>query len=207
MTSETYVHVRDEPRHRLRFENDYARIYDVLIPPNDTTLFHEHTEDTLYISIGQAVVEDKTFEQETRPTITVPPSIAMCRHHRVEPLIHRVSNVGQENMRMIGIEVKASPDKVTQTAIDVPFHTFAWDEPRLRAYRLHLKPGEANPNLEYPFSGAVVFLSSCVLTRQNQTGAGVTTTNESGTVIWMDSPDVYSIENVGTTDCDACVVE
>ena len=46
---EGYVAVRDEPRHRRRFEDDHVRVYDVLIPPGDTTLYHHHTEDTFYV--------------------------------------------------------------------------------------------------------------------------------------------------------------
>ena len=39
---EGYVAVRDEPRHRRRFEDDHVRVYDVLIPPGDTTLSFAH---------------------------------------------------------------------------------------------------------------------------------------------------------------------
>ena len=48
--AESYVAVRDEPRHRRRFENEFVRVYDVLVPPGDTTLYHHHSEDTFSVS-------------------------------------------------------------------------------------------------------------------------------------------------------------
>ena len=52
----TYVEVHDEPRHRHRFEDALVRVYDVLIPPTDTTLYHRHTEDTFYVAVNEATV-------------------------------------------------------------------------------------------------------------------------------------------------------
>ena len=58
---EGYVAVRDEPRHRRRFEDDHVRVYDVLIPPGDTTLYHHHTEDTFYVAVNDAIVRNQVW--------------------------------------------------------------------------------------------------------------------------------------------------
>ena len=146
-----YVAVRDEPRHRHRFENDYARVYDVQLPPGDTTLFHAHTEDTLYVSIAAAHVNDQTYGEDSSNAVNVPAGIAICRPHRTEPLIHRVTNVGDENMRMIGIEAKQSPPQVSAQPLDVISHTVSWENDRIRIYRFSLEPGAAVRNLTYEF--------------------------------------------------------
>ncbi len=103
---DAYVEVRDEPRHRRRFENAFVRVYDVLVPPGELTLYHRHVEDTLYVSILEATVRDQTFGAAERRTGSVPAGISVCRPHRSEPLIHQVENVGEGDMRMIGAEVK-----------------------------------------------------------------------------------------------------
>ena len=46
--------------------------YDVLVAPGDTTLFHRHTEDTLYISINDARVQDRTWGSEEARTGDAP---------------------------------------------------------------------------------------------------------------------------------------
>ena len=106
---EGWVEVRDEPRHRRRFEDEHIRMYDVLVAPGDTTLFHRHTEDTLYISINDARVQDRTWGSEEARTGDAPAGLCLCRPHRARPLIHQVTNVGDGPMRMIGAEIKASP--------------------------------------------------------------------------------------------------
>jgi len=39
------VPLSGEPRHHLKFENQYVRVFDVLVPPGDATLFHTHSND------------------------------------------------------------------------------------------------------------------------------------------------------------------
>ncbi|MGI9076108.1 MAG: hypothetical protein ACR2G6_02120, partial [Gemmatimonadaceae bacterium] len=36
------VPIEKEPRHHLKFENQYVRVFYVFIPLGDTTLFHTH---------------------------------------------------------------------------------------------------------------------------------------------------------------------
>jgi hypothetical protein len=36
------VRIDEEPRHRLVYQNHYTRVFDVVIPPGDTTRFHVH---------------------------------------------------------------------------------------------------------------------------------------------------------------------
>ena len=61
MKESGYVSVRDEPLHRHRFENTFARVYDVYIAPGEQTLYHEHTEDTLYVSVCAALTGDQVW--------------------------------------------------------------------------------------------------------------------------------------------------
>ena len=47
------VPVYEEPHHRLVFQNQYARVMDVLIPPGEATLFHTHANP-----LAAAVIQD-----------------------------------------------------------------------------------------------------------------------------------------------------
>jgi hypothetical protein len=52
------VPLRDEPHHVLIMQNDFARIYAVSVPPNDTTLMHRHDRPYLAINFGAAAIEN-----------------------------------------------------------------------------------------------------------------------------------------------------
>jgi len=204
---ESFVEVRDEPRHRRRFENAFARVYDVLVPPGERTLFHRHTEDTLYVSILAARVSDQSFGSEELRSAEVPAGICVCRPHRSEPLIHRVANAGAGDMRMIGAELKASPPQVSQRPLEAPGHELAFETPRLRAYRLALPAGAALPEFEYGFSGLSVALTPGCLALRDAGGASRTLALAAGDALWHAGPQRLALANAGETDFAAVVAE
>ncbi|HKS41181.1 MAG TPA: hypothetical protein VJX74_11275 [Blastocatellia bacterium] len=44
---QTAVMVLNEPRHHVKFENEYVRVIDASMPLGDTTLFHTHPLDNV----------------------------------------------------------------------------------------------------------------------------------------------------------------
>jgi hypothetical protein len=207
MSAPEWVEVRDEPRHRHRFENACARVYDVLVPQGDTTLYHRHTEDTLYVAIEPATVRDQTFGEEELRQGSVPAGISLCRPHRSEPLIHRVTNVGDGDMRMIGAEVKGSPREVAKDPLDAPGHEPLWERERLRAYALSLAPEQGTGDIEYPFSGLTVALTLAVLLIRDRGGLERTLVCAPGDVVWHAGPAALAIRNVGPEPYRALVAE
>jgi hypothetical protein len=207
MSDETWVEVRDEPRHHRRFENDYARVYDVRVAPSERTLFHRHTEDTFYVSIEAARIEDQTFGESESRTNDVPAGIAICRPHREEPLIHRVRNVGQTGMRMIGAEVSRSPEVTAEKALESPGHTLQWETPRMRAYLLELAPGECTGEVRYGFSGLSVALSEGNLSVHDAAGATRTAASARGDVVWHECPLSFELTNAGEEPFRAYLAE
>ncbi len=207
MSEETWVEVRDEPRHHRRFENDFARVYDVRVAPGDRTLFHRHTEDTFYVSIAAARIEDQTFGESDTHTNEVPVGIAICRPHRDEPLIHRVCNVGETSMRMIGAEVSRSPEITSEKPLEDPRHLLQWETPRMRAYLLELAPGECTGELRYGFSGLTVALSEGNLRFHDASGATRTAASAAGDVMWHEGPMDFELTNSGEETFRAYLAE
>ena len=207
MSSNDFVEVRDEPRHRHRFANACARVYDVLVPPGDTTLFHRHVEDTLYVSIAAATVRDQTFGEEKARTSPVPAGISLCRPHRAEPLIHRVTNVGDGNMRMIGAEVHATPVQTSKQPLDAPGHELRWETARLRAYELCLATEESTGEIDYAFSGLTVALTEASLAVRDRGGLERTLVLAPDDVVWHEGPAALRITNGGREPYRAVVAE
>ena len=204
---EDYVAVRDEPRHRRRFENEFVRVYDVLIPPGDTTLYHHHTEDTFYVAVNEATVRDQTWGSDEARTGTALAGSVLCRPHRSRPLIHQVHNLGTAEMRLIGAEIKSSPAVTSLLPLDAPGHTMTLERERLRTYELSLEPGESTGDIEYRFSSLTVSLSIASLVIRHPDGLERTAIYAPGNATWLPGPVRLSITNVGEEPCTAAVGE
>ena len=50
--AEGAVPVRAEPHHVLVFQNDYVHVYNVMLPPLDATLLHQHDLPYIYLTLG-----------------------------------------------------------------------------------------------------------------------------------------------------------
>src|ERR1700722_8444287 len=46
------VPISEEPHHRLVLQNDFTRVYNVMVPPLDTTLLHQHDVPYIYVTLG-----------------------------------------------------------------------------------------------------------------------------------------------------------
>lgn len=48
------VPISEEPHHRLVLQNEFTRVYNVMVPPLDVTLLHQHDYPYLYVTLGPA---------------------------------------------------------------------------------------------------------------------------------------------------------
>lgn len=202
-----YVDVRDEPRHRRRFENGFVRVYDVLIPPGDTTLYHHHTEDTFYVAVNEATVRDQTWGEEEARTGTAPAGLVLCRPHRSRPLIHQVHNLGDGEMRLIGAEIKASPPVTSTEPLDAAGHQLSLERDRLRAYDVSLDAGSTTGDIAYGFSSLTVIMTVASLLVRFSDGFEHTAVYAPGDAIWRPGPVEFSMTNVGEEPLSAVVGE
>jgi hypothetical protein len=205
--AEESVDVRDEPRHRRRFEDEFVRVYDVLVPAGDTTLYHRHTEDTLYVAVNEATVRDRTWGSDEERTGTAPAGTVLCRPHRSRPLIHQVHNVGAGEMRLIGAEIRKSPAVTSPRPLQAPGHTLTLEREPLRVYLLELGPGKSTGEIAYGFASLTVFLTTACLRIRPAGGADSTVVHNPGDVVWRPGPSTLSVTNVGEELCRAAIGE
>ncbi len=194
-----FVEVADEPRHYPRFENDHARVYDVRFKPGESSLYHRHSVNTLYVTVYATQVFDQTYGDEHGVTHQLPAGLCGCRPHGREPLIHRVRNDGEGLMQMIGAEYKTAPNTLADQPLKAPFHTLV-DDPfkgeSIRCYQIDLPPGASTGVLDYRFSGLVVSLSEATLAIEEQ-GIKRVISVSPGQFVWHDGPVKRQLHNVG----------
>ncbi|MEM7541810.1 MAG: hypothetical protein AAF384_09495 [Pseudomonadota bacterium] len=106
-TAEDAVDVYSEPDHECLYDNRHVYAYRVRIAPGQQTLWHRHTEDTIYFSLASGRGHEELIDVPTKVT-ELPCGGIFSRLHKNQPLVHRVSNVGERDFNLIGAEARAS---------------------------------------------------------------------------------------------------
>ena len=150
----------DEPHHRLVLENAATRVYDAVLAPGSTTLWHVHRENTAYVVVeppepmlvtNEAVTEGGVVRRgrAVAPSeLVVEGGGCFCFLVAGAPLVHRllVPPGGRGRAaRIVGVEV-LSGGPVPPAAAPVPApYAVAGAGPGFRVLRARLGPGEAAP--------------------------------------------------------------
>ncbi len=101
------VPVGEEGHHQLVLENEYTRVFHVVINPKDSTLMHQHDRDYVYVMIGSSQVE--SLKQGATPT-QMKLNDGDVKFTK-GPLTHKVTNVGDTPFVNLTIEVKKASTK------------------------------------------------------------------------------------------------
>jgi hypothetical protein len=130
-----YVEVAEEPMHVEHFKNEHFRLYIATIPPGESTLYHRHSEDTLYIVLDGGLIRNEYYNDKQINRILFPKSVKLltilylglqsvfARHvyfpgklfflmaNKKRESIHRAitSIENKRNMRLMGIEIFFNP--------------------------------------------------------------------------------------------------
>lgn len=138
------VPIEKEPMHPLKFENEFVRLFDVLVPAGKKTGFHIHSYDGLSIPISVPDLTDVSMTGEKKPLVMKFGEPAFAA--RPSPFTHSVINNASTDFRSIFIEIL--PSKSDRAAKVFPVltdgHVVLIDNDRVRVNRLTLKPGESS---------------------------------------------------------------
>jgi quercetin dioxygenase-like cupin family protein len=99
---EKAVPVGEEPHHQLVLENEYTRVFHVVLQPKESTLMHQHDRDYVYVMIGSSQVE--VVKAGAAPT-EMKLNDGDVKFTKA-PLTHKVTNVGDTPFVNLTIEVK-----------------------------------------------------------------------------------------------------
>lgn len=198
------VPVANEPRHVLKFENDYVRVFDVLVPAGDATLFHTHSNDYVFVTIGDA---DLIAEVMGGPPVDLILTNGEVRFTK-GPITHRVTNPYIFRFRNITIEILRSPGaRGTSTPDTSPGHSIVLDNDRVRVERLILEPGQSTNLHTHNLSALSVFLTRATVLMESPGQKPQEIEYKPGDFRWRDAPVTHSIKNIGTTRFEAVGID
>jgi quercetin dioxygenase-like cupin family protein len=200
------VPVANEPKHHLKFENQYVRVFDVVVPPGETTLFHTHSNDYVFVSIGDANLKGEVQGAAPADLILKDGEVRFTK----ATLTHRVTNQSGSPFRNITIEIlkspgEKSPDSMLEKSAG---HTLVLDNDRVRVYRLVLEPGQTTgPMHTHTKSGLGVAVTGGKVVFHTSGQKPQLVEFKPGDFQWRSGRLSHSIRNAGTTRFEAVDIE
>jgi quercetin dioxygenase-like cupin family protein len=198
------VPVTNEPRHHLKFENEYVRVFDVFVPAGDSTLFHTHSNDYVYVTIGDANLKAEVMGSSPVDLILKNGETRFTKgpvtHRVINPFILRFRNITVEILRSPGPRGKPTPDTS-------PGHSIVLENDRVRVERLILEPGQSTNVHTHNLSALSVFLASAKVVMASQGQKPQEIEYKPGDFRWRNAPVTHSIKNTGSTRFEAVGID
>lgn len=200
------VPVTGEPRHHLKFENQYVRVFDVVVPQGDSTLYHVHSNDYVFITIEGARLKAQVMGSDPSDLNLAAGDVRFSK----APLTHRVANVGPTPFHNVTVEILSSPPATPTNAASlagVTGHKLLFENERVRVYRLVLEPGQSTGMHTHELSGLGVAVSAGEIEIESTDGERQSVKLQPGEFSWHTGALTHSIKNVGSTRFEAVDIE
>jgi hypothetical protein len=156
------VPVTQEPRHHVRFDNEYVRIIEAILVPGDQSLFHKHAMDSIAIVGPQPTkVRLEVLNQPKAVIGTGSPGDTSYYGWHEKPLIHRLANIDDARTAVLfdfEINVPAPGQFPPPDRSAAPAYVTVVDNTRAQAWRLKLAPGESTPAIKQSGPGGRVVI-------------------------------------------------
>lgn len=214
------VPMREEPYHRLSFENRYVAVYDVALPVGALMRYHEHPTNHLAVVIDSGRMRNEVVGRPPKLNPTGPRGTIV---YLPAGPPHRQANVGGTTVHFTAIEVLGRLQSAGDSAAG-PAPPSAAGEQRVapggdpgcrmvlervdvRIWRCLLPPGQAAA--ARPHSGPFVRVAVSPGVIERRLASGTTPTEEvaAGATAWHESPAAVSVTNAGSSPLEFVDVE
>lgn len=135
------VPIEQEPRHRLKFQNQHVRFFDVLLPPGYNALWHSHLYDGVFVNIEAAETRAQDLGGEAADRAPRIVGDTYFLDYTKKPKVHRVTNIGSTDYRVTDMEIQRNCGGFVAVK-DGAAQTLIVENDRVRVTRLMLAPGE-----------------------------------------------------------------
>jgi quercetin dioxygenase-like cupin family protein len=200
------VPIDKEPMHRLKFANEYIRVFDVLIPAGKSSLFHTHIFDGVGVRVSNADMAEE-FADGSRKTFSA--RWGEASFGSGPEFAHRVINTGKTDFQNIYVELL--PQKKSPHTGNLPLlsegHIILIDNPRVRVNRLVLKPGESSKPHTHSLNGLGIILYESKIEITVPDGSRRIMEPKAGDFIWQTGGTAHVIKNIGKSVFEAIDVE
>jgi quercetin dioxygenase-like cupin family protein len=199
------VNVRKEPRHLIKFANKYVRVIDASVRVGDATLFHTHDIDNVPVAITGGDLKTELLGQQGTFSTVATGAVSYAR----ETYTHRITNVGNTDVRFIDAEILASPGNGTAAPPleNVNGLTMAIDNERVRIYRLILEPGQSTGLHTHNLSRLSVVVSKGKVAIETKKQKSQVVDFQPGEFQWHAGETTHTLKNIGTSRFEMVDIE
>jgi hypothetical protein len=141
---ESFVPVSAEPHHRMKLDTAKYRVYEVLVNPGETTLFHEHKADNFAVMLSQSDLTNEFQGGQKTDASVKPGMVAFAAASPAKSYVHRVLLRGGAPFRNITIELLQPQGAAVADSEQIdPALSTVRESPRGRAFRVNLEPEQS----------------------------------------------------------------
>jgi quercetin dioxygenase-like cupin family protein len=200
---------RDEPRHHLLLQNEFVRIIRVVIPPGESTLWHEHNFDygVLFVN-GTKLKVDETTNPQGDARVSVTKAFTYTTYAG-KHFVHRVHNTDTTPNHQLAFEI-IPPLPVGFAVSDrsgVPQYKMEVDNNRIQMWRLQLAPGQVADLITQKAPGIRFVLSGDRLVETHGDGQVNEIKVRVGDFAWLPGAASRSVTNVGSSPLELVEIE
>jgi quercetin dioxygenase-like cupin family protein len=165
--AEAFPPVEHATFHQLVFADEDLAILNNLYPPKGDSGFHTHYRDLFAVVVQASPSSRQSLGKPMSAAPITPAGASLYSAVGDEPRTHRVVNDGDTStLQIIVIELRrAKPSgRGTSSRDEVPQYVQVFDNPRMRAWRLILQPGQSVPAISQADKGVRVVVRGGLLT-------------------------------------------
>lgn len=151
MDAESFIPVEDEPLHKQRWKSDIVRLVCAQIPPNTTSLWHQHLKSGVYVCVGDLEGIEEARGADPKH-LNVASGNVFCRDHTEDKLVHVITS-HEKPIYMIEVELLKEKHQIKPNeSIPVLEHAAVQcieAKRECRVYRVNLAPTPCRANCRW----------------------------------------------------------
>jgi quercetin dioxygenase-like cupin family protein len=200
------VPIEQEPAHRLVLQNENVRVFEVWLPPGDTTLWHVHLHDGISVRLSDATIEDLPKDGQAKTFRLRRGEVAYGATPTA--LTHQVRTAGDTAFHNAYIELLTPHDVSTERSVAIGSDPrVVLENDRVRALRRVLAPGESTDMHTHASEGVAVSVTAGRLEISTAEAVARTVELKVGAVQWLVPGTTHQLKNVGDVPIEIVDVE
>jgi len=203
LAEERVVPASQEPRHRVKLENEAVRVIDVEIPPGYRTLTHEHANNYAFLMVTAARLRNGV---PGKPEADIDIGAGLVGYYAASQgaYVHSFTNIGETVFRAIGIELlaPAASSEVTTPLDNASGYVTVLDNERVRVYKLVLQPGQSTSVVPLASRTVRVAGSDVNLTERTADGSKRELRLTPAQFEWRAQATAIALENAGSAPAE-----
>ncbi len=203
------VPVENEPLHRVVCQNQFVRVFDVVLRPGDVSLFHRHTHDMAGISITDAPGWDEVLGAARKDTPADKDGEAWFVQHEGTQFVHRVANTGDRIAHLAAVELLYPPRTNSDASTLEPLAGFSTqlENLRVRISRVVLLPGESTREHSHTARYVLIAVGSGRILNTSGDAPAKVAEVAPGFVLWGEQTTKHAVTNTGVSPLELDEIE